>query len=241
MQPHTITFVERSFRDVADQDYIMARMAYRFDLPLQFIWLAQQAVEKYLKALLLFNNRSALKLRHNVSTAFRRVKQIRDVPFDFPKETANFMDYLDTRASRYFEFPYGVSTDTLFDLDRTVWFLRRYCDYLRGSMQTGAGKAGSKLQQEIHRRGDRRYIEHPYAFRITGGFLRSVLDHKTSKLRPFLTWNNAYFARRRGISSSGSRSFAANSDIALTPSLVTELANKVYFSAELKRRIKDWI
>jgi HEPN domain-containing protein len=152
MKPVVIAFIDRSFRDVADHDYLLARMAYRFELHLQFIWLAQQAIEKYLKALLLYNNRSALKLKHNVLPAFRRVMKIRDIPFDFPHETADFMNYLDLRASRYFEYPYAVSPYRLFDLDRTVWFLRRYCDYIRGAVQTSGGVRG-RLEHEISRRG----------------------------------------------------------------------------------------
>ena len=42
----------RSFRDIADGDYIAARMAYRAQLPVQFLWASQQAIEKYLKCAL---------------------------------------------------------------------------------------------------------------------------------------------------------------------------------------------
>jgi len=31
------TFVTRAFRNIADQDYILARIAFRFELDLQFI------------------------------------------------------------------------------------------------------------------------------------------------------------------------------------------------------------
>jgi hypothetical protein len=46
------SFAFRSFRDVADADYIVARMAYRAQLPMQFFWASQQAIEKYLKCIL---------------------------------------------------------------------------------------------------------------------------------------------------------------------------------------------
>ena len=48
-------FAERSFRDMADGDYIAARMACRAALVTQFLWASQQAVEKYLKGILLFS------------------------------------------------------------------------------------------------------------------------------------------------------------------------------------------
>lgn len=42
-------FAARSFRDVADRDYVAARLACRAGLMPQFLWSAQQAFEKYLK------------------------------------------------------------------------------------------------------------------------------------------------------------------------------------------------
>ena len=47
------------FRKQADYDYIAARANYRMCLRQQFLWSAHQAVEKYLKAILLFNGKSA--------------------------------------------------------------------------------------------------------------------------------------------------------------------------------------
>jgi hypothetical protein len=39
-------FAIRSFRDVADGDYIVARMAHRATLVPQFLWSSLQAIEK---------------------------------------------------------------------------------------------------------------------------------------------------------------------------------------------------
>ena len=46
---HLNSWAFRSFRDIADGDYIAARMAYRAQLPAQFLWASQQALEKYLQ------------------------------------------------------------------------------------------------------------------------------------------------------------------------------------------------
>ena len=51
-EPWVNDFAIRSFRDIADGDYIAARMAYRAMLPVQFLWSSQQALEKYLKCIL---------------------------------------------------------------------------------------------------------------------------------------------------------------------------------------------
>ena len=53
------TFASDIFRRQADFDYIAARANYRMHLRQQFLWSAQQAMEKYLKAILLFNGKSA--------------------------------------------------------------------------------------------------------------------------------------------------------------------------------------
>ena len=41
---HLNSWAFRSFRDIADGDYIAARMAYRAQLPAQFLWASQQAL-----------------------------------------------------------------------------------------------------------------------------------------------------------------------------------------------------
>lgn len=53
------TFAKDVFRNQADCDYIAARANFRMQLRQQFLWSGQQALEKYLKAILLFNGQSA--------------------------------------------------------------------------------------------------------------------------------------------------------------------------------------
>ncbi|OGP57868.1 MAG: hypothetical protein A2162_02300 [Deltaproteobacteria bacterium RBG_13_52_11b] len=68
-----IDFANRSYRDSADQDYIMARQAYRMQFDSQFRWNSLQAVEKYLKAILLYNDRSTIGISHNLVEALKSV------------------------------------------------------------------------------------------------------------------------------------------------------------------------
>jgi len=65
LRPYIYDFATRSFRDLADQDYITARIAYRKEFEQQFRWCALQALEKYLKAILIFNSVSAKGLGHD--------------------------------------------------------------------------------------------------------------------------------------------------------------------------------
>ena len=60
-------FAIRSFRDVADYDYISARMLYRAKLVPQFLWSSLQSIEKYLKCILLLNRIKANKVGHNLA------------------------------------------------------------------------------------------------------------------------------------------------------------------------------
>lgn len=53
------TFAKDVFRKQADCDYVAARSNYRLRLREQFLWSSLQAIEKYLKAILLFNGISA--------------------------------------------------------------------------------------------------------------------------------------------------------------------------------------
>ncbi|WP_107804507.1 HEPN domain-containing protein [Nitrosomonas oligotropha] len=59
-------FATRSFRDIADQDYIAARLSYRHGLYSQFHWQSLQALEKYLKAILLYNRIEAKNINHDI-------------------------------------------------------------------------------------------------------------------------------------------------------------------------------
>ncbi len=67
----------RSFRDVADGDYIAARMAYRAQLPVQFLWASQQAIEKYLKCALFIRRKAAKTVRHALALALKLLEDSR--------------------------------------------------------------------------------------------------------------------------------------------------------------------
>src|SRR5678815_5339299 len=99
-------FATRSFRDVADLDYIAARLACRAHLHSQFNWCALQAIEKYLKAILLYNRIRAKKVNHDLGIALKLMKSL---PFelDLSAPTMELIDYLgDVGRFRYLEISY---------------------------------------------------------------------------------------------------------------------------------------
>ena len=59
-------FAKQCFFDIADCDYVGARTLFRNECWDQFLYLAHQCIEKYLKAILLFNDIKYQKGRHNL-------------------------------------------------------------------------------------------------------------------------------------------------------------------------------
>ncbi len=72
-------YITRSFRDVADEDYVAARALYRDGLDRQFLWAALQSVEKYLKAILAYNRISIKGLGTKYRLRWRKYDRSRIV------------------------------------------------------------------------------------------------------------------------------------------------------------------
>lgn len=136
---------KRSFRDVADDDYVTARLCYINRLYPQYIWHSQQCIEKYLKAILLFHKQSAKKLGHNLQKSHERIlNSLSPLGFNLTDDVVNYLKHLDTWGeNRYFEKPHFISPNNNIDkLDRAVWEIRRFCRYFDKNFQ------GYKLELE---------------------------------------------------------------------------------------------
>lgn len=169
------SFATQSFRDQADKDYILARLACRYELYPQFLWSSQQTIEKYLKAILLYNRIKAKNVRHNLLEALELTKKL---PFnielssrskDFIKHLSKYGEY------RYLDTPYYVLGYLMVDLDLTIWELRRYCQVLyplvsdiRPEEENALKKAWYNLEQSKSKRG--------HSCRIENGYLEQILD-----------------------------------------------------------------
>lgn len=195
------------FRRQADCDYISARMNYKMKLREQFLWSAQQTMEKYLKAILLYNGLSARYYReppnpkeygHDLLLLHERVLQIDVIDFQLPEWIAAFLSYLnELGVNRYLTLPTYLSGDELPKLDESVWSIRRYCQYLpdRGLRKK---KAALGLREAYAKRlNSPRYSEHPTGFKIHAGQLEEILsrDHNDFA-RKALIWNNLYYGRK---------------------------------------------
>src|SRR5688500_8202975 len=134
-------FAIRSFRDIADGDYIAARMAGRAALLPQFLWAGQQAVEKYLKCILLLNRIPATSVKHNLALALQTLERSGKIELELTQPSKDFITHLDTYGRfRYLEISHWGEGRAIVLLDRAVWEVRRYCTL---------GPRGAKLVEGV--------------------------------------------------------------------------------------------
>ncbi len=97
-------FALRCFRDIADGDYIGARMAYRAEIHIQAYWASQQALEKYLKAILLLRRVVQKSPTHSLTILVKKVEKA--FPLKLASETRKFIKLIDDwDVDRYFMYP----------------------------------------------------------------------------------------------------------------------------------------
>ena len=130
-------------------DYISARMSFRATLIEQFHWQALQALEKYFKAILLYNRIKARTIGHSLSKALTKAQQL---PFELQltQRAREFIDHIDTFGRfRYLEASYFIHGPKLVELDRTVWEVRRYCKVLKYQITLPDGGKKQMLPFEL--------------------------------------------------------------------------------------------
>lgn len=226
-------FATRSFRDTADMDYISARMSFRASLIEQFHWQALQALEKYFKAILLYNRIKAPKIGHNLSKALNKTKQL---PFnlELSQPASEFVDHIDTYGRfRYLEASYFVHGPKLVELDRTVWEVRRYCKVLKYEISLNDGSKKQMLPLELQKIKNSKNHP-PQQFRILGGTLEKIIDNKDHPARVPLIWQNGFFGKSRRKTVKARVGFQAkNSPLILHPEILDTVKEYVYLPKEV--------
>lgn len=215
-------FAIRSFRNIADGDYITARLAYRGRMLSQFLWSGQQAVEKYLKCILLLNRIKAKKVRHDLSLGLRKIENSGKLQLRLSDVTRDFITYLDTYGKyRYFESPYYTKGAELVYLDKTVWELRRYCT-----------KFNPKLIEQSEK-------DAPQKFSLPGGHLEKIIADPTQPGRAALIWHNLFFGKKTRKAVRPTTFFQAeNPPLTLHPHILEELLKYVYLPPEVIQAYK---
>jgi len=189
-------FATQSFRDQADRDYIAARLACRHELFPQFLWASQQAIEKYLKAIFLYNRVKATDVGHKLSKALDLAKSL---PFEIKLSTRSreFIGHLaEVGEFRYIEVPFHVLGHPIIDLDLTVWEIRRYCQVLN--------VFGKQLPVDEQKLLDMAWADLAcsdskprHTFRLHGGLLEKIISERKHPSRSALLWQNPCFSSRK--------------------------------------------
>lgn len=211
-------FAIRCFRDIADGDYIAARMACRAALLPQFLWASQQALEKYLKCILLLNRIPARHVRHDLGAALRALAGTGKVALDLTVPTTEFIEYLDRCGRfRYLEVSHWGEGRAIVSLDRAVWELRRFC-------ALSPAPRAFRLTEGI-----------PAAkIAIEDGFLERIIGDRKNPARAALVWQNGFFGlRTRNRVRVGGWARGVNAPLALYPELLAEVAKFVFIPKEV--------
>lgn len=205
------TFATDIFRRQADYDYIAARASYRMKLRQQFLWSAHQAVEKYLKAILLFNGKSARfytpvgatkkrEFGHDLDAHLLETRRIPLSVIDSDSEDELFLSYLSRQggANRYISTSAYNTHDAIHRVDRLVWHVRRYCQYIpdRGF---GCHEVVPGMQEAILRSiADPSNKKKPHSFALFAGELEKVVKRSPEDpARKALVWANLWYGKKK--------------------------------------------
>jgi HEPN domain-containing protein len=198
------TFATDVFRKQADYDYIAARMNYRMQLRQQFLWSAQQSIEKYLKAILLYNGISARyyieegtskkkEFGHNLVKLNEKVGRIDYLNYELPEWVPLFLDYLTELggSNRYLSKVSYNNSDAMHKLDEVVWNIRRYCQYIPDSEMPGLKVA------VVNGINSPSYKKKPKSFKLFRGELETIINrpHK-DPARKALVWANLFYGKK---------------------------------------------
>lgn len=218
-------FAIRCFRDTGDGDYIAARMAMRAGLTTQYLWAAEQAIEKYLKCTLMLNRQRTQHIGHDIKLALDDVREKLGIPIELtPIEQKAFDNIAGWNADRYLLGSHRVKDIELPALDLIVWRLRQFSqplDVEHYADQPSRSIFEANVQRILN--GD---VANPKEGYIEAGMLERILREKNNPARGMLIWKNLRFNnanRRRHLVTSGWKSVHSPSQIYEDPRLESEV------------------
>jgi len=226
-------FATRSFRDTGDGDYIAARLAFRARLIQQFLWSGLQAIEKYLKCVLVLN-RICARRGHNLAEVLQVFDANKKFDLALTDGTRQFLVYLDTYGRhRYYETPYYTLGHELLSLDRAVWEVRHYARVMDYRIKDLQGGNIERLPYEVAA-NEVAGKPPPHRFSIIGGRLEALIANRDHPSREPLLWQNAFFGRRsRKQIRLSSGLDAGNSPLSLHPEILDEVLKYVFMPKDV--------
>lgn len=186
--------IYHTWRDTADEDYIASRGAYRADLWGSFLWSGLQAVEKYLKLILLLGGRSTKTFGHNLPALLAESRNaVPALAFMEPIDE-QFISHLHVHGSnRYLTRQRTTLRYDLHLLDRVTRRLRMYCDASAWIQSGTEPPLISRTLPTEPKQLWRAICTH----NLTHGLLEKVLARKkTPAQRAMLVWRNAVYCSR---------------------------------------------
>ena len=226
-------FATRCFRDMADRDYVNARLAFRARLIPQFLWSSLHCLEKYAKCILLLNRIPAKNIKHEALRALELVGSKGKFSIEPSSETKEFITRLEHGARfRYFEVSYYSLGYDVIHLDRAVWEIRRYAQSIDYSIGPEGAEIGmltrelSRLRNELELKSKDTCIQY--------GWLEDVINNSSHPAREPLIWQNLYFgtSRRKKIRISG-YSESGNAPLYLHPEILELIQDYIFLPKEL--------
>lgn len=232
-------FAERAFRDIADKDYIHARMAYRASLFPQFHWSSLHALEKYAKCITLLTRieRPSKPIKHEVQRSLDLISTKLNI--ETSSQTKEFIERLEKFGARhrYFEVSWFINKCELAYLDRAVWEMRRFCNsalYIYSENNFESVNTGS---YEKIKPIDIPTLENTY---IPGGLIEKTLGNKRSNSRPYLEWCNLYYSNSKRTSVRiRSSVMAENSPLYLFPEIIEEASKYANIPKEIQSAYRN--
>lgn len=226
-------FAIRCFRDQADQEYILARISYRKRFFSQYHWSALQAVEKYIKAILLFNRIPSVDMGHKLCVGLNLLNQL---PFiNLKKKTREMINHLDMfGCNRYLTYSYAEYKYYLADFDYAIWELRKYCRVLNANYCSMSPEEINEFMNFLSKVTPAN-VKEGY---IAGGTLEKILLDKGHPARKDLIWQNGYFLEKskKKVTQPAVLS-AVNSPLTLYPQYIDTIKKYVKLS---KPEIEDF-
>lgn len=187
-------YAHNGFSEKADMNYISARTLYRHCCFDDFLYMSHQAIEKYLKAILLYNYEKHNKGGHDLAYLVKAVENIKSVNLE--NDTISFINELDSvqcaEAVRYNSAPFYGNSSYLLLLDNAVWDLRLFC------RPKNSDDIVTKIISLDKSKIDNLKFKWPSI--VAFGLLENILGEDSNeykKLRDNLVWNNFCYGIRR--------------------------------------------
>ncbi|NUU34746.1 hypothetical protein [Pseudomonas sp. C2B4] len=220
-------FAIRCFRDTGDGDYIAARLALRAGLATQAIWSGLQAVEKYLKCMLLLRRVSSKGVGHNIAEGLRRVNDRLGYDIVLPDdERAVFNHLAESGGDRYLVVSLHLFDHELAGLDALVWRLRQYCVVL--DIEHYNDKPSEEVLSRNLNKIKARLGGEPAGGHLEIGALEKILADQHHRAHKGLVWRNAMFGGGKPFSASDNFNFVAtNSPLYLNPQIARAVSKLV--------------